>query len=68
MTFCCWPSAVMSPAGSGFADVGEKVDFNETELQTYKVDVNPCALLKCTTLNHLTHTYTARPDRHIHLE
>lgn len=39
MTFCCWPSAVMIPAGSGFADVGEKMDFNQTE--TDRVDLNP---------------------------
>lgn len=33
MTFCCWPSAVMIPAGSGLADGGRKVYVKETGLQ-----------------------------------
>lgn len=33
MTFCCWPSAVIIPAGSGFADEKRNVSFIENNLE-----------------------------------
>lgn len=43
ITFCCWPSAVIIPAGSGFADEKRNMSIKENNLEVSNMQRTTCS-------------------------